>query len=83
MKRKLLTVLLAISLTATTLVGCGNKDMWDTVYTYDYAIIQLQNGEIVEGKVEKWSDYDGEQLQVTIDGKTYLTCSQNCDLIAD
>ena len=72
MKRKSLIGLIAAAMVSISVSGCGNKDLWDTVYTYDYAIIQLQNGEVVEGKVEKWSDYeDGDQIQVTIDGKTY------------
>ena len=84
MKRKSLIGLLAAAIVSISVSGCGNKDLWDTVYTYDYAIIQLQNGEVVEGRVEKWSDYeDGDQIQVTIDGKTYLEHSSNIDLIAN
>lgn len=84
MKRKSLIGLLAAAMVSISVSGCGNKDLWDTVYTYDYAIIQLQNGEVVEGRVEKWSDYeDGDQIQVTIDGKTYLEHSSNIDLIAN
>ncbi len=61
--------------------GC-NMDVIDTVYSYDYAYIRLPNGEIIEGVVETWRDYeDGEQLQVTIDGVTYLTNSYNCTLV--
>lgn len=78
-KIKIFTMLSMLSLFA---VGCGNYQMFDTTYTYDYAIIRLQNGEIIEGKVEKWTDYEGEQLQVTIDGVTYLTNSLNCTLIS-
>lgn len=82
MKKRVLALVLAASLAIGGLTGCGNKDMWDTVYTFDYAIIKLPNGEIVEGKVDKWTDYeDGDQLQVTIDGKIYLTSTLNCTLI--
>lgn len=81
-KRILLPLLLIIHLLALT--ACGNKDMFDTVYTYDRAIIQLPNGEIVEGKVELWSDYaDGDQLQITTNGKTYLVHSSDAVLIVD
>lgn len=83
MKKKIVTLLLGLTLTISTLTGCGNKDVWDTVYTFDYAIIKLPNGEIVEGKVQSWCDYEGEQLQVKINGETYLTCTQSCTLIAD
>ena len=82
MKKRVLALILAATLAIGGLTGCGNKDMWDTVYTFDYAIIKLPNGEIVEGKVDKWTDYeDGDQLQVTIDGKIYLTSTLNCTLI--
>lgn len=82
MKKRVLALVLAASLAIGGLTGCGNKDMWDTVYTFDYAIIKLPNGEVVEGKVDKWTDYeDGDQLQVTIDGKIYLTSTLNCTLI--
>lgn len=82
MKKRIVTLLLTAVLAIGALTGCGNKDMWDTVYTFDYAIIKLPNGEIVEGEVEKWTDYeDGDQLQVTIDGTIYLTSTLNCTLI--
>ena len=82
MKKRTLALILAATLAIGGLTGCGNKDMWDTVYTFDYAIIKLPNGEIVEGEVDKWTDYeDGDQLQVTIDGKIYLTSTLNCTLI--
>lgn len=84
MKKRIVTVLLAAVLAVGALTGCGNKDMWDTVYTFDYAVIQLPNGEVVEGRVESWTDYeDGDQIQVKIDGITYLTSTLNCTLIAE
>ena len=82
MKRKIVALLLGLTLAISTLTGCGNKDVWDTVYTFDYAIIKLPNGEVVEGKVQSWCDYEGEQLQVKINGITYLTSSAKCILIA-
>lgn len=61
----------------------GNKTFFDTTYTFDYAIIQLPNGEIVEGNVKQWNDYEGDQLQVIFKetGKVYLTDSTHCVLI--
>ena len=82
MKRKIVALLLGLTLTISTLTGCGNQDVWDTVYTFDYAIIECPNGEIIEGKVQSWCDYEGEQLQVKINGITYLTSSAKCILIA-
>lgn len=77
MKKRLLAVIFAAAL----LTGCGNHQVIDTVYTYNYAIIQLPNGEIVEGKVQSWRDFEGEQLQVKIDGVYYLCSSYNCVLM--
>ena len=65
------------------LAGC-NKQLVDLTYSYEYAIIALPNGEIVEGKVSSWTDFeDGDQLQIKIDGKTYLVHSSNVVLISD
>ena len=83
MKKKVLAVMLT-SLMILGLTGCGNKDMFDTVYTFDRAIIELPNGEIVEGKIDRWTDYeDGDQVQITIDGTIYLVHSSKCVLIND
>ena len=49
---------------------------------FDKAIIALPNREVIEGKVDSWGDYDGEQLQIKIDGVIYLTHSKNVALIA-
>lgn len=78
--RILLILFIIILIVLTT---CGNKDMFDIVYTFDRAIIKLPNGEIVEGKVESWSDYVGDQLQITIGGKIYFVHSSNAVLIVD
>lgn len=72
-----------ITFTILTLTSCGNRQMLDTTYTFDRAIIKLANGEIVEGKVQSWKDYeDGDQIQVKIGDKTYLAHSMNVTLIA-
>ena len=74
-----LTVLAAL----LTLTAC-NKQMVDLTYSYERAILSLPNGEIVEGKVSSWTDFeDGDQIQVRIDGKTYLVHSSNIVLISD
>ena len=65
------------------LTGC-NKQMVDLTYSYERAILSLPNGEIVEGKVSSWTDFeDGDQIQVRINGKTYLVHSSNIVLISD
>ena len=83
MRKKILVLVLAVGVILGC-TGCGNKDMWDTVYTYDKAIISLPNGGTVEGQVQSWTDYeDGDQLQIKIDGKTYLVHSEDCALITE
>ena len=84
MKKKLLVTILAVT-TIWGLTGCGNKDLFDTNYTYDRAIIGLPNGESVEVEIKQWKDYeDGEQIQIIAkDGTVYLTSSLNCTLIND
>ena len=83
--KKIITIVLALVLVAGLLVLAGcNKQMVDLTYSYEYAIIGLPNGEVVEGKVSSWTDYeDGDQLQVKIGGKTYLVHSSNIVLISD
>ena len=83
--KKVIALLLAViaALSALLLSGC-NKQMLDLTYSYEYALIGLPNGEVVEGKVSSWTDYeDGDQLQVKIDGKTYLVHSSNVVLISN
>lgn len=76
-------IIVSVLLIGTLFVSGCNKQILDFNYKYNYVYIQLQNGEVVEGKVETWQDYDGEQLQVKINGVTYLTNSYNCTLIYD
>ena len=65
-----------------TMSAC-NKQLIDITYSYERAIIELPNGEVVDGKVQSWTDYeDGDQLQVKIDGKQYLVHSSNVVLIS-
>jgi major membrane immunogen (membrane-anchored lipoprotein) len=79
--KKILAVLVLVVL-MVALTGCGNRDMFDTVYTYNEAVLSMADGTIVRGKVENWRDYeDGEQIQVKIDGVIYLVNSVNITLM--
>ena len=83
--KKLIAILLAavLAVSIAVLAGC-NKQMVDLTYSYEYAIIALPNGEVVEGKVSSWTDFeDGDQIQVKINGKTYLVHSSNVVLISN
>ena len=78
--KKLFAFILAIA-TAMCLCAC-NYTLIDTQYYFDSAVIRLPDGEIVSGKVDRWADYEGDQLQITIDGITYLVHANNAALIA-
>ncbi len=83
--KKIIAIVICLMI-LVCLVGCGygNYDMWDTTYKFRYAIIKLPTGDIVQGEVESWTDYEGEQLQIKLkDGNTYLTCSINAVLMVD
>lgn len=81
-KRIALAALLVIMVFA--LCACGNRDMWDTVHTFDRVIVQLADGSVIEGKCQNWRDYENsDMMQVKVDGKTYLVHSTNCTLIAE
>lgn len=81
-KRIALAALLVVMVFA--LCACGNRDMWDTVHTFDRVIVQLADGSVVEGKCQNWRDYENsDMMQVKVDGKTYLVHSTNCTLIAE
>ena len=78
-------IILIVTLIFTLLLSAGcNKQFFDTVYSFEKAIILLPNGEVVSGKVENWNDYENsDQIQVKINGKTYLVHSSNIALISE
>lgn len=79
MKKLIFAALLAVTL----LTGC-NAQIIDTTWTYDYAIIDTNDGNHVEGEVRSWRDYENSDiLQVEMaDGKTYLCHSSDVTLIS-
>lgn len=82
--KKFLVAIIMLTLMVATLSSCGNYQMIDTTYSFDKAIISLPNGEVIEGKVDSWMDYeDGDQIQVKIDGVTYLVHSSDVVLIKE
>lgn len=83
MKKKLL-ILTGVAGICAVVGGCGNKQIFDTTYTYNKAIMSLPNGDIIEGEVQSWTDFeDGDQIQVKIGGKQYLVHSSNIALISE
>lgn len=78
--KKIIAVVLALVL-ALSMMGC-NMQVVDLTYSYDYAYIEMPDGSCVEGDVSSWKDFeDGDQLQVVIDGVTYLTDTTRCVLV--
>lgn len=75
MRKFIASVIVGIGL-LVSLTAC-NKQVIDLTYSYSWAQIKMPDGSIVEGKVDSWTDYEGEQVQVTIDGTTYLVSSIN------
>ena len=82
--KRLICLLLVVLMVVGLLCGCGNMQMIDTTYSYEYAYIALPNGEVIEGKPTGWVDYeDSDVVQIVIDGKTYLTHYENVVLVSD
>lgn len=81
--KKTVILIVIILIMSLVLVGCGNKDMFDTVRTYDYALVSFPDGTSEKIEIKQWRDYeDGEQIQIIAkDGNIYLVNSVNCVLI--
>ena len=82
--KKVICLLLVVLLATVLLCACGNRQMFDTTFTFEYAYVALPNGECVEGKPTSWIDYeDSDVIQVVINGKTYLTHYENVVMISE
>ena len=56
----------------------GNEQIFDTKWRFEWAIVQLGNGELLEGPVSSWKDFENsDMVQFTMNGITYLTHSSN------
>lgn len=76
--------LIAISIFGAYNSFISNRSIFDTTYTFEKAVVAMPDGTVIQGKVSRWTDFeDGDQIQVTIDGKTYLTHSTNVVLISE
>lgn len=80
MKKLFLIIMLLVMLTC--LCSC-NRQVFDTTYHFDSAVISFPDGVVIRGKVQSWRDYEGEQLQIKIDGVTYLVHCEDVVLIAE
>lgn len=83
MKRKHLmtmTILIALlALTVIVLTAC-NKQVFDFNLKFDRAYVKIGD-EWKDVAIKSWKDYDGEQIQITLqDDTVILTSSVNCIL---
>ena len=82
MKRKILVLAMSV-VGMLSLAGC-NQQIIDTTYKFNRAIIYLPNGQVVEGKVDSWTDFENsDQIQVKVNGVTYLTHISNVVMIKE
>jgi len=76
-------IIITSAIIMVILSGC-NQQIIDTTYRYNKAIISMPDGTIINGNVDSWKDYeDGDQIQVKIDGITYLVHSSQIVLISE
>lgn len=85
--KRFICILLIMSIVCAlcfALSGCGNRKVFDTTWSFERAIIFLPDGKKIEGPITNWSEYDGsDMIQVTINGKEYLTHSSNVIMISE
>lgn len=77
--KKVIIGVASVLASALLMTGC-NKQIIDLTYEYNWAQLKMPDGTIVEGGLDSWDDYEGDQLQVKIDGVTYLVHSSNAVL---
>ncbi len=77
----LIVVILAIYVFFAS--GC-NRQIIDTSWKFDYAMVYLGGEEFAFGKLDSWLDFDdSDMIQVKIEGTTYYTHSSNVVLSID
>lgn len=64
-----------------SLTGC-NRQIIDMEYEYHEAVCNYDGDKFVL-KIDKWTDYEGEQIQVISKGNTYLLSTNKCYLTKD
>lgn len=81
MKKKISVLVTVCIILAVTFLGCGNKQIIDTKFKFDKAVIDL-GYEVITVEVKSWKDYeDGEYQIIDKNGEVYLTHSSRCVLI--
>ena len=83
MKNRIICFITCLMMLIGCVVLCGcNKQVIDTTFYYSWAQLKMPDGTVVEGKIDSWCDYEGDQLQVRINGVTYLVHASNVILRA-
>ena len=79
MKKLIFAALLAMTL----LTGC-NRQIIDTTWSFNYAIIDTNDGNHIEGVVQSWNDYENsDMMQIELEGgKTYFCHSSDVTMIS-
>lgn len=81
--KKIIMLVIMLIMAALLATGC-NKQIVDFSYSFNRAIIKLPNGQVIDGEITSWRDFeDGDQIQLKINGSTYLTHISNVVMIAD
>ena len=78
----LLTAFIFIVSSFNNLFLGGNQQVFDTTWRYEWAIVQLGNGELLEGQITSWKDFS-DMIQFTMNGITYFTHSSNVILCTE
>lgn len=87
--KKWLAVVLMLVIVLAVCTGCATKvgnrvTSGSDVQTFTYAYVYLGGQKLVEGYITQWRDYsNGDEIQLMIDGKYYLTHYSNVVMIAD
>ena len=81
--KKLLCIILCAGCLILALSAC-NKQIIDFDCHFNYAYVRLPNGEMVEGRIKSWKDWnDSDMLQVTFyDDSIYYSHSTNIVLVS-
>lgn len=77
--KKVVIVVLLILVSSVCLTAC-NKTILDTKYKFEKAHVRIDDVWF-DVNVSKWSDYDGEQIQLILtDGSVLVINSRDCIL---
>lgn len=82
--KKIFLVVMALIAVVLVCCGCGNRQIFDNTFRFNKAVIRMPDGSCIRGTIENWIDFEsGDEIQIKIDGKTYLTHYSNVVMIAE